>query len=239
MNPRGGYMIVRQSDAHAWAEALIDGILSFFAATKRGDRWNSTKDTAMIVYAVGWGSVFVIGFAVGVAEIVRSNGSATWRGALGWNGAAILAGEIADLLSCYPNCRFHVDATQAVIASSDWRTAHDMLQQVHADQPAALILLQKMGRMLEPLSRDARLAKLLFATLLFLLQIVLAKRLIARLLFTGRETGESGRGSSGRKPRLEKPAAGELLARLTHPHIAQLLDIGEAQLGGLDRKSVV
>ena len=45
-------------------------------------------------------------------------------------------------------------------------------------------------------------------------QIVLAKRLLVRLLFTGRETGESGRGSSGRKPRPEKPAAGELLARL-------------------------
>jgi transglutaminase-like putative cysteine protease len=25
MNPRGGYMIVRQSDAHAWAEAVVDG----------------------------------------------------------------------------------------------------------------------------------------------------------------------------------------------------------------------
>ena len=25
LNPRGGYMIVRQSDAHAWAEALVDG----------------------------------------------------------------------------------------------------------------------------------------------------------------------------------------------------------------------
>ncbi len=25
VNPRGGYMIVRQSDAHAWAEALVDG----------------------------------------------------------------------------------------------------------------------------------------------------------------------------------------------------------------------
>jgi len=25
MNPRGGYMIVRQSDAHAWAEAIVDG----------------------------------------------------------------------------------------------------------------------------------------------------------------------------------------------------------------------
>ena len=45
-------------------------------------------------------------------------------------------------------------------------------------------------------------------------QIVLAKRLLVRLLFTGRETGESGRGSSGRRPRPEKPAAGELLARL-------------------------
>jgi hypothetical protein len=31
-------------------DALIDGILGFFAATKRGDRWNSTKDTAMILF---------------------------------------------------------------------------------------------------------------------------------------------------------------------------------------------
>ena len=63
----------------------------------------SAITTAMIVYAVGWGSVFVIGFAVGVAEIVRSNGSATWRGALGWNGAAILAGEIAVQLHIAPS----------------------------------------------------------------------------------------------------------------------------------------
>jgi alpha-2-macroglobulin len=33
-------------------DALIDGILGFFAATKRGDRWNSTKDTAMILFAL-------------------------------------------------------------------------------------------------------------------------------------------------------------------------------------------
>ncbi|MFO0844191.1 MAG: alpha-2-macroglobulin family protein [Gemmataceae bacterium] len=33
-------------------EALIDPILGFFAATKRGDRWNSTKDTAMILNAM-------------------------------------------------------------------------------------------------------------------------------------------------------------------------------------------
>jgi hypothetical protein len=33
-------------------DALIDSILGFFAATKRGDRWNSTKDTAMILFAM-------------------------------------------------------------------------------------------------------------------------------------------------------------------------------------------
>ncbi|MEO8752841.1 MAG: DUF3488 and transglutaminase-like domain-containing protein [Casimicrobiaceae bacterium] len=36
MNPRGGYMIVRQSDAHAWAEALID------------DRWQRFDPTAAV-----------------------------------------------------------------------------------------------------------------------------------------------------------------------------------------------
>jgi hypothetical protein len=33
-------------------DPLVDGILGFFAATKRGDRWNSTKDTAMILFAM-------------------------------------------------------------------------------------------------------------------------------------------------------------------------------------------
>jgi hypothetical protein len=33
-------------------DPLIPRVLSFFAATKRGNRWNSTKDTAMIVYAM-------------------------------------------------------------------------------------------------------------------------------------------------------------------------------------------
>jgi transglutaminase-like putative cysteine protease len=33
MNPQGGYMIVRQSDAHAWAEALIDGTWKRFDPT--------------------------------------------------------------------------------------------------------------------------------------------------------------------------------------------------------------
>ena len=38
--------------AHNVTDPLIPGILSYFAQTKQGNRWNSTKDTAMIVYAV-------------------------------------------------------------------------------------------------------------------------------------------------------------------------------------------
>ena len=46
-------------------------------------------------------------------------------------------------------------------------------------------------------------------------QLVLARRVLVRLLFTGREIGESGRGSLGRAPGFRKPAvSGEILARL-------------------------
>ena len=45
-------------------------------------------------------------------------------------------------------------------------------------------------------------------------QIVLSKRVLVRLVFTGRETGENGRGSLGRRERPQKPVAGEPLARL-------------------------
>ena len=45
-------------------------------------------------------------------------------------------------------------------------------------------------------------------------QLLLAKRVRVRLLFSGRETAESGRGHLGRKPTPDKPASGELLARL-------------------------
>jgi hypothetical protein len=45
-------------------------------------------------------------------------------------------------------------------------------------------------------------------------QIVLARRLLVKLHFTARETGESGRGSRGRRTKPEKPIDGELLSRL-------------------------
>jgi len=44
--------------------------------------------------------------------------------------------------------------------------------------------------------------------------LLLARRVRVRLLFTGREPAESGRGSVGRAPGSRKPVSGELLARL-------------------------
>ena len=45
-------------------------------------------------------------------------------------------------------------------------------------------------------------------------QIVLSKRVLVKLLFTARETGENGRGRFGRRERPPKLVTGELLARL-------------------------
>jgi hypothetical protein len=46
-------------------------------------------------------------------------------------------------------------------------------------------------------------------------RLVLARRVLVRLLFTGREAGESGRGSVGRAPGARtRPPSGEVLARL-------------------------
>jgi uncharacterized protein YfaS (alpha-2-macroglobulin family) len=45
-------MALKALVAHDKEDKLIPGVLAYFAATKRGNRWNSTKDTAMIVYAL-------------------------------------------------------------------------------------------------------------------------------------------------------------------------------------------
>jgi uncharacterized protein YfaS (alpha-2-macroglobulin family) len=33
-------------------DALVPAVIAYFVANKRGDRWNSTKDTAMVLYAI-------------------------------------------------------------------------------------------------------------------------------------------------------------------------------------------
>ena len=52
INPRGGYMIVRQSDAHAWAEALIDG---------RWQRFDPTAAVAPSRIEIGLGGALPAG----------------------------------------------------------------------------------------------------------------------------------------------------------------------------------
>ncbi len=63
----------------------------------------SALSTAAVIYAAGWGSMLVIAYAVGIAEIVRTNGSATWRDAMAWNAAGIVAGQIAIELHWAPS----------------------------------------------------------------------------------------------------------------------------------------
>lgn len=45
-------MALKALVAYDKEDPLIPGVLAYFVATKRGNHWNSTKDTAMIVYAL-------------------------------------------------------------------------------------------------------------------------------------------------------------------------------------------
>ena len=45
-------MVMKALVAHDPNDPLIPGVLAFFHATKRGDRWDSTKDTACVLYAL-------------------------------------------------------------------------------------------------------------------------------------------------------------------------------------------
>ena len=45
-------MVMKALVAHDANDPLIPGVLAFFHATKRGDRWDSTKDTACVLYAL-------------------------------------------------------------------------------------------------------------------------------------------------------------------------------------------
>ncbi len=44
--------VLKALSAHNPEDELIAPVLNYFAANKRGNRWNSTKDTAMIIYAL-------------------------------------------------------------------------------------------------------------------------------------------------------------------------------------------
>jgi diguanylate cyclase (GGDEF)-like protein/PAS domain S-box-containing protein len=62
----------------------------------------STVTTTAVVYATGWGSLLTIGYAVGVADVLRSEGSRAWKPGLVWSAAGILAGELLITVNAVP-----------------------------------------------------------------------------------------------------------------------------------------
>jgi transglutaminase-like putative cysteine protease len=74
INPRGGYMIVRQSDAHAWAELLIDG---------RWQRYDPTAAVAPSRIEMGLGAALPAGEPVPLLARLDSGWLKTLQ--LGWD----------------------------------------------------------------------------------------------------------------------------------------------------------
>jgi diguanylate cyclase (GGDEF)-like protein/PAS domain S-box-containing protein len=62
----------------------------------------STLTTVPIVYATGWGSLLIVGFGVGVADVLRSDGSGAWKPGLLWTGFGVVLGQLAIALDIAP-----------------------------------------------------------------------------------------------------------------------------------------
>ncbi len=58
--------------------------------------------TTLIIYATGWGSMIVVGYALGIAEVIHSEGSRAWWPATLWTAAGVLAGQAAIALGVAP-----------------------------------------------------------------------------------------------------------------------------------------
>lgn len=58
--------------------------------------------TTWVIYATGWGPILVIGYAVGIADVLRSEGSRTWRPGLLWSCAAMATGQLMIALQIAP-----------------------------------------------------------------------------------------------------------------------------------------
>jgi diguanylate cyclase (GGDEF)-like protein/PAS domain S-box-containing protein len=63
----------------------------------------SVLTTAAIIYAAGWGSVLIVAYALGTAEMLRTAGPSVARPNLVWNWLAIAMGELAVQLHWAPS----------------------------------------------------------------------------------------------------------------------------------------
>jgi diguanylate cyclase (GGDEF)-like protein/PAS domain S-box-containing protein len=63
----------------------------------------SAIGTAVVIYMTGWGSMLVVAYAVGSAELLRTVGPSSWRIGLGWTFVAVVGGEAAIALGWAPS----------------------------------------------------------------------------------------------------------------------------------------
>jgi diguanylate cyclase (GGDEF)-like protein len=50
--------------------------------------------TTLIIYTVGWGPMIVIGYAVGIADVIHAEGSEAWGPASFWSFAGVVTGQV-------------------------------------------------------------------------------------------------------------------------------------------------
>jgi diguanylate cyclase (GGDEF)-like protein len=58
--------------------------------------------TTFIIYATGWGSMIIIGYALGIADVIHSDGARAWWPATLWTAAGVVAGQTAIALGIAP-----------------------------------------------------------------------------------------------------------------------------------------
>jgi diguanylate cyclase (GGDEF)-like protein len=51
--------------------------------------------TTAIIYATGWGPIIIVGYALGIADVIHSDGQRAWLPASLWATAGVLVGQIA------------------------------------------------------------------------------------------------------------------------------------------------
>lgn len=51
--------------------------------------------TTMIIYVTGWGPMIIVGYAIGIADVIHSDGARAWFPASVWAGAGVIAGQVA------------------------------------------------------------------------------------------------------------------------------------------------
>ena len=73
--------------------------------------------TTLIIYATGWGSMIIIGYALGIAEVIHSEGARAFWPATLWTAAGVLVGQIAIEIGIAPSI-LPVDVGNAVALGS-------------------------------------------------------------------------------------------------------------------------